>query len=159
MSARADFQRALRERDVPLLRRASAALFPEFPLPESEEEAIAQMHIARTMQSWMTLEERAYSHHWLVDRGLPTMLPPELRPGADRYRPEISKSVGVSHATGKEWLKDASPLIVQAMTRTVENNQDLIDKDPELLKDKILYARSDEFRRLFGVSTSKEVER
>lgn len=158
MSARSEFRAALRDRDIPLLIKASAVLFPDAPVP-TEAEALVQMHVARTMQGWMTIEERSYSHFWLLEQGLPSMLPPELLPKADRYRPEAKSAVGIVYATGKEWLKPAAPIIGMAMAKAVSDNAELIETDPELLRDKIAFAKSDEFQRLFGVLTALEVER
>lgn len=157
--AQQQFRQALRDRDVPLLMLASKVLFPADQQPADEQEATAQMHVARTMQGWMTLEERAYSHFWLLDRGIPTMLPPALRPKAERYKPDIKASVGIAWGTGKEWLKPAGPLLIGAMISTVQENQELIEGDPELLRDKIIFAKNDEFKRLFGAVNAREVER
>lgn len=158
MSARSEFQQALRSRDVPLLMKASAILFPNFRIAD-EAEATIQMHIARTMQGWMTVSERAYSHFWLEEKGLPSFLPDELLPRAEQYRPDRMSAVGIACSTGKEWLKPALTIIRGAMSKTVDDHQELIEGNPSLLRDKIQYARSDEFKRLFGVPTSREVER
>lgn len=158
-SAQSEFRQALRDRDVPLLMKASKVLFPKDQQPADETEATAQMHIARTMQGWMTVEERAYSHFWLKDRGFPSMLPNELLPWAERFEPAIRSGVGIACGTGKEWLKPALPLIQGAMAKTVIDRQELIETDPDLLRDKIKFAHNDEFRRLFGVPTAREVER
>lgn len=159
MSARSEFRQALRDRDVPLLRKAWAVLFPDEPQPVDEREATAQMHIARTMQGWMRLEERAYSHFWLKEHGLPSLLPKELLPKAEQYRPDVNSAVGLSVKSSKDWLKPALPYVLSAMQSTVLNHQELIEGDPERLKDEVQFARRDEFKRLFGVETATEVER
>lgn len=159
MGARREFQQALRDRDVPALMRLSKGLFPVGQQPKDEKEAVAMMHIARTAASFLSMAARSYSHFWCQDNGVPSMLPAHLLPKAERFRPTVQKAVGIALATGKEWLKPAMPLIGMAMAKQVSDNAELIDGDPDLLRDKILFAKGDEFKRLFGVLTPSEVER
>jgi hypothetical protein len=157
--AQARFRRALRERDVPALIEASRILFKPEQQPSDHAQAEAMMHWARAGADWLELEHRSFSHFWLLDKGVPSPLPPCLEPEARRYRPEIKSSVGVAYGTGKEWLKPAAPLIHGAMLKAVVDHAELIETDPDQLRDEIQFARRDEFQRLFGVFDAKEVER
>lgn len=65
------------------------------PQPESDEEALRAMHAARTAASSIPLRLRAYSHAWLAERGLPSLLPDELRPRAERMYPVPAIAVGL----------------------------------------------------------------
>lgn len=159
MGVRREFQQALRDRDVPALMRLSKLLFPVEQQPKDEREAVAMMHIARTQSSFLSMAQRAYSHFWCEDNGVPTMLPPHLLPKAEQWRPKIENVVGIALSSGKEWLKPALPIMGMAMARQVADNAELIEADPELLRDKILFAKGDEFKRLFGALTPAEVER
>ena len=159
MGARREFQQALRDRDVPALMRLAKLLFPADQQPKDEREAVAMMHIARTSASFLSISARAYSHFWCQDHGVPSMLPAHLLPKAEQHRPTVQKAVGIALATGKEWLKPAIPMLGMAMAKQVTDNAELIDSNPGLLRDKILFAKGDEFKRLFGVVTPAEVER
>lgn len=159
MGARREFQQALRDRDIPALMRLSKVLFPADQQPKDERDALAMMHIARTGASFLSMAARSYSHFWCQDNGVPSMLPAHLLPKAERFRPTVKKAVGIALATGKEWLKPAIPILGMAMAKQVTDNAELIEGDPGLLRDKILFAKGDEFKRLFGALTPSEVER
>lgn len=156
---RPQFRRALADRDIPALMHLSSLFMPVGQQPRDEAEATVFMHVARVTSDWLDVEARSYSHFWLIDHGLPSLLPPHLLPKAERYRPEIAASVGIACGTGKAWLKPALPLIRGAMVKAVEDNAELVETDPDLLRDKIQFARRDEFQRLFGAYDATEVER
>lgn len=152
------FRQAMVSGDVKMLQGIWSKV-TGLPAPETVQEAEIQMHVARTATKSLPDQTRCYSHWWLKDRGLPSLLPPDLFPKADRFKPVIKSSVGIAVGTGKDWLKPALPLVMGAMVKAVENNAELIEGNPDLLRDKIQFARRDEFRRLFGAYDATEVER
>lgn len=159
MAAREDFRQALIDGDVRLLRRIWASVFPGHPQPKDAAEAETTLHIARTAAESIPLKLRAYSHRWLLERNLPSQLPDALKPKAEQLCPHIAEGVGIAMNTSKEWLKPALPLVRRAMERTVEDMFANGDRDPGLVKSRIIAARGDEMRRLFGAPTAKEIER
>jgi hypothetical protein len=159
MTARSEFRQALRDADPAALRRIWTAVFPDMPQPNDDAEAAVTMHMTRTSAAWLPERARFYSHQWLVERGLPSMLPEKLKAKAERYYANVQPGVGIALRSDKEWLKPALPSLVGAMQRAVIDRQELITADPERLKDEILIAKNDEFRRLFGAATAREMER
>lgn len=65
-------------------------LLARFPNLGTDREALITLHLARTKLDTIPLKLRLYSDAWLKDRGLPSMLPEELRP------PVIADVVGIS---------------------------------------------------------------
>lgn len=93
------------------------------------------MHRARTEASSLRFRLRAYSHRWLVDRGIPSGLPDELRPKAERIYPVVVDAVGVSvHSRRREEAK----AIQTAMSSKVLEMYADGDKDPALVKKEIM---------------------
>jgi hypothetical protein len=152
------FRQAMVSGDVVMLQRIWSKV-TGLPAPETAQEAEIQMHVCRTKSDAIPVQQRCYSHWWLKERGYPSLLPPEMLPKADRFKPEIRPAVGIAVGTSKTWLKPALPSIMGAMVKEVENNAELITADPDLLRDKIQFARRDEFKRLFGAFDATEVER
>jgi hypothetical protein len=64
--------------------------------PMSRHDAEICFHMARTQAQSVTEKKRYYSHHWLVERGLDSLLPDEMKPSALRVYPAIVKAVGIS---------------------------------------------------------------
>src|SRR5437868_1304713 len=93
--------------DVEGLRRAWAKVGPKMPQPATYEQAEIIMHYARTQARWLNLKGRAYSHAWLRERLLPSGLPDELKPRAERLCPVIAEAVGISVNFGGGYLKPA----------------------------------------------------
>lgn len=95
MSVTAAFRRFLADLDVAGVRRLWRAANPGMPQPESDEEALVSIHMARTAMESIELRSRAYSHAWLRERGLPSLLSDELRPRAERMYPVAVTAVGI----------------------------------------------------------------
>src|ERR1044072_6980895 len=89
-------RRCLEECDVAGIRALWAQIPPGMPQPHTDAEALATIHRARTEANSIALRLRAYSHRWLEDRGLPSGLPDELRPRAERMYPRVVDGVGIS---------------------------------------------------------------
>ena len=118
MSADA-FRRALEDGDVAALRSAWSSLFPGLPQPRSDAQAEIVMHRARTEAGSVSLKARAWSHRWLVDHDLPSGLPDELRPRAERIYPRIAAGVGIVVKATAEHHKPAALYIRKAMEGAV----------------------------------------
>lgn len=96
MNHAAEFRRCLDECDVPAVRALWAHVAPELPQPRDDAEALASIHGARTYTRALPFWKRAYSHSWLVERGLPSGLPDHLRPRAERLYPRVVDAVGIA---------------------------------------------------------------
>ena len=91
-----EFKRCLIDLDTEAAIRLWPSVFPHSPLPSGHEEILLVLHFARTKTEALAFRLRAYSHSWLCDRGLPSALPDNLKPRADRLYPRIVEAVGVS---------------------------------------------------------------
>jgi hypothetical protein len=144
------FRQALEEGDVKLVRRLAAYVMPHLPQPASDAEAEATMHLCRTGRGNITLKARAYSHKWLLERGLPSHLPDHLKPSAERLYPRVVEAVGISVKSRNPLLKDAMASVQRSMELVVEDMYANGDKDPARVKTRMMEAHDDEMRRLFG---------
>ena len=91
-----DFLRCLEEVDVAGVRRLWQHVSPHLPQPKDDAEALATIHVARTQSEAIGFRLRAYSHRWLIDRNLPSMLPDIMGPKAERTYPRVVEAVGIS---------------------------------------------------------------
>lgn len=145
------FRALLQEGDVDGLRRGWVELFPNMPAPKSREQAEIVMHHARTAAETITLRARAYSHRWLVERGLPSGLPDRLKPSAERLYPRRVAGVGISVNARSPILQPAMVLVRQAMEGAVlEAEADGRLTDSEFVAGRMAEARAREMRALFG---------
>lgn len=119
----AAFRRALEDGDIKRLRGMWAQLAPHLPQPESEEAAEIVMHLARTEATSIGFKFRAYSHRWLSERGLPSGLPDELRPRAERIEPIQALAVGISYTFRTPHLKPAAEEVRRSMEHAVLDAQ------------------------------------
>lgn len=139
------FREALERLDVPLLRKMWAHAKPNMPQAANDDEALIVAHMTRTQMGAIRFRHRAYSHAWLVERGLPSQLPDHLRPRAERICPVIVPAVGIatrnSHAVAL--------LIRRAMVEAV---LDAGVHDSDLTKRAILSARAKARKQLLGIT-------
>lgn len=146
------FLEVLERRDVAGYRKLSREFLPQYPQPESAEAAEAAMHIATTQTGGAAFKARAYSHAWLLERGLPSMLPDELRPKAQRVHPVTVKAVGISVNFRSRFMKGAENQVRGVMEDAVLDAYANGDQDREAqIKRNMLEARDREMRALFGV--------
>lgn len=138
------FRQALEELDVALARKIWAHVMPHMPQPASDDETIVCMHIARTAMQSIRFRSRAYSHAWLVERALPSQLPDQLRPLAERMYPQPVAAVGIA----VRYRTPISLAIRGAMEGAV---LDAGVKDSSLTKRAILSARAKARKQLLGV--------
>lgn len=146
----AEFRAALESGDVALLRKASAKAFPGAPQPESYEQAEMAMHSARTQAASIAFKARAYSHRWLSERGLPSQLPDELRPKAERLYPTIVEAVLVAVIPGDEAMRPIAKLIERAQCDAVEDAYAHKRTDPAFVRERMAEARTRTLRELIG---------
>lgn len=97
------------------------------------------LHMARTQTQSIDLAKRQYSHRWLKERGLPSMLPEKDHP------PEKAVSVGIA-------VKSAVP-VVQVALHDAMRDAVLVayadgEKDPKRIKALMMEAKERELRGL-----------
>jgi hypothetical protein len=116
-----------------------------------DAQALVMIHLARTAASSMPVDLRAYSHRWLVDRGLPSKLPDRLKPKAERLYPRVAAAVGISVIAQREAYKPASVEIRQAMEHAVlEAEADGRLTDTAFVRTRLLAAGHKVRKKLFG---------
>lgn len=148
------FREALESANVPLVRKLAAHLFPHLPPPKSDAEAEIVMHIARTAGDNIMHKCRAYSHAWLMERGLPSQLPQHMRKKAEQMYPITVKSVGISVKGSSELGRQVAPLIRGAMEDAViETYADGYADQPQIVKSRMLEKRSEAVKKLLGKVT------
>jgi hypothetical protein len=141
---REHFREALERLDIPLVRKIAAHVMPQYPVSQDDADALVSAHMARTGIPQIRFRLRAYSHAWLLERGLPSQLPDNLRPRAERIYPVSVPAVGIAvknrHAVAL--------LIRQAMLDAVA---DAGVHDSVLTKRAIMSARAKARRQLLGI--------
>lgn len=144
-------RRALEDLDVPTVRRLWQHMAPHLSQPRDDAEALACMHRARTEARSISVIERAYSHRWLEDRGLPSGLPDELKPRAERLYPRIASAVGIAVSMRDKGLAPAAVEIRQAMEVAVlEAEADGKLLRASFVKGRMMAARERIKKQLFG---------
>ena len=125
--------------------------FSHLAQPKTDAEMLQMLHLARTQSAFLPNRLRFYSHCWLLERGLPTMLPDELRPAADRMYPRKQTAVGISVNSSSELLKPILPHVRNAMETAVsELYADGKSEDIPLIKSRMFEARTTVVRKLLG---------
>ena len=146
-----DLRRCLETMDVPGFRVMWNHFFPHMPVPVDNSEMVAAMHMARTNAKFMAKRGRAYSHAWLTERGLPSMLPDELKPSAERMYPQVVNVVGISVNASSPVGKLIVPMVREAMEKSVlESFADDV-KDPAVVKQRMMEAKERTMKKLIGV--------
>lgn len=117
----------------------------------SVEDVEELMHKARTEAENISFKARAYSHAWLVERGLTSMLPEELKPKAQRLYPVIAETVAISMNFKSKFMKPAEKIVEKAMSNAVADIYANGDQaNIELTRKRIQEAKSYEIGKLFG---------
>jgi len=96
MSLPAAFRDCLDIGDAARLLKIYGSVYPKMPAPKDLGEAWVILHQARTGAKSVRLEKRLYSHAWLMERGLKSSLPDELRPKVQQVCAVIVSAVGVA---------------------------------------------------------------
>lgn len=144
------FRNLLTSGDVEGLRAFWRNASPHLPQPESREQAEIVMHRARTEAASLPIEKRAYSHRWLCDRGLPSGLPDELKPRAERIYPRVVSAVGISVKASSERLKPLAAIVERAMADAVEEAYADGRTDPAFIKARMAEVKDRTWRSLIG---------
>jgi len=146
-----DFRRCLEDLDVIGARKLWLAQAPHLPQPETNDEALAALHMARTAADSIPFRKRAYSHSWCIEHGIPSRLPDTMKPSAERLYPRDVWMVGISVRLSSKALEPAAQEIRIAM----ENAVHYAVADGRLLDVEHVRARMNEAKettkkRLFG---------
>jgi hypothetical protein len=151
MSKQDDFRAALVAGDVRLLRRMWSSWFPHLPQVKNAHEAEIVMHHARTQAESIPLKHRAYSHRWLLERELPSGLPDQLRPSAERMYPVAAKAVGISVNMRSPYMAPAVVEVRGSMEHAVlEAEADGLLGDTTHVSRRMTEAKNRTMRALFG---------
>ena len=134
MTASAALRECMASCDVAQLLRIWPELFPAYPALDHHQ-ALAVLHRARTESASVCKTARVYSHHWLIERGLPSGLPDELRP-------VIAEAVGISVRARDPLRADVANAIHDAMRDVVLDMYANGDTGPALVKRRMAEARS-----------------
>lgn len=149
MAEAEQFRQALEDGDIPLLRRIWAEASPHLPQPGTDEDAEAVMHQARTQAESVSFSRRAYSHHWLRERGMFSSLPHELRPKAEQLYSNIVEAVGVAV---RSEIPGLAPALEKAMSDAVAECYADGKTDPIFVRGRIALAKETYLNSVFGVN-------
>jgi hypothetical protein len=146
-----EFARCLVTCDVPGIRRLWKHVQPNLTQPNNDREALFCIHNARTQMGTLSLRLRAYSHAWLLDHGLPSALPDELKPKAERMYPRTVEAVGIACKGSSEIGRSIAPIIQGAMVNAVlDIYADQRSPDPVFVKGRMMDARRSTIKKLIG---------
>ena len=151
MQHSAEMRRCLESCDVAQLRKLWAHIAPNMPQPQTDADALVSLHIARTKASTLAFNSRAYSHRWLTDQGLPSGLPDNLKPKADRLFPRIVEGVGISVNAASALFKPITTIVRGAMEDAVMEAYCDKHTEPEFVKQRMMEAKEKAVRKLLGI--------
>jgi hypothetical protein len=116
------------------------SIAPHLPQPRNDAEVLTSIHCARTYAQSIAFRLRAYSHAWLVERGLPSGLPDYLRPSAERMYPRVVDAVGIAVGAPPH-RRELGLAVRHAMSDAVEDCYADGNKDPAFVKARMFEAR------------------
>ena len=151
MGAADEFRQLLEAGDVAQLRAAWKRLAPNMPQPETHDQAEIVMHYARTESRSVRFRCRAYSHRWLTERDLPSALPDDLRPRAERIYPRVVEAVGFSLKFRTSFMAPAEKEVRAAVANEIESCYADGRTDPEFVRQRMELAKRKAVKSLFGV--------
>lgn len=146
----AAFRNLLEAGDIEGLRSFWRVQAPHLPQPETRADAEIVMHRARTEAESVSFKARAYSHRWLCERAIPSGLPDDLKPKAERIYPRVVSAVGISVKTASPILKPIAAEVEKAMADAVEDMYADGRTDPALVKARMAEVRQAKWRELIG---------
>jgi len=147
MSTTSAFRACLDAGDAVELRRLWAVLSPHLHQPTDDREVAVVLHRARTGAASVALHRRLYSHAWLTERGIPSGLPDELRPPAERGGARVMSAVGVSVRARAPERKELAAAIEAAMAAAAAEAFDSGITDPTFVSARMWEARDRVLRR------------
>lgn len=140
----AEMRRCLLDCDVVQLRKLWMHVAPDMPQPENDHAALISIHLARTMARFIPFRARAYSHRWLTDQGLPSKLPDQLKPRAERIYPRVVNAVGISSMAGPGKQTPFNRAIQNVMSDAVlETYADGHSHQPDIVHARMMEKRAD----------------
>lgn len=145
-----EYVRCLEELDVEGITRLHRANSPHMPAPANRKEALASLHLARTLSAAVREQLRFYSHRWLTDAGYPSGLPDELKPRAERAYPQTTEGVGISVNARSSLFRPIVGHIRGAMESAVLDAYADGKRDPLFVKERMREARTREIKKLVG---------
>lgn len=147
----AELRRCLEQIDVVGIRELWQHVSPHLLQPQSDLEALAAIHMARTSSQSLAFKLRAYSHRWLLDHELPSQLPDELKPKAERIYPVVARAVGISVNSKSELFKPIVSMVRGAMEDSVKESYADGRTDPVFIKTRMMEARKTVVKQLLGI--------
>jgi hypothetical protein len=140
------------EGDHSKLRRVWGEVFPHLPGPKTDEEAEIVLHHSRTQTARVPFKLRAWSHKWLVERELPSALPDELKPKAERLYPVVAEAVfvGVGLNDMRGAMRPALDEIRDAMANAAGEAMADGHRDTAFIRGRMQEARTAAQTKLFG---------
>lgn len=141
-----DLRHVLYSLDVAGARRLWCSISPA-PQPATDDEILATLHLARTQSRAVRFRQRAYSHYWLLDHGLPSGLPDQLRPRAERLYPVVVEGVGVGAMISRPYSSLLQRAAIDAIQDVYANEG--AHPPVSLVKARIDEARRNERRKLW----------
>lgn len=144
------FRGALEQCDVALVRKMWSHIAPNMPQPQTDHDALVQIHYARTLAVAIKFRLRAYSHCWLSERGLPSGMPDWLKPRAQRMYPVVVSSVGIAVRGNSEVGRRIAPIIQRAMSDAVNDAYAEGRQEPSFVKARMMEARQTTIGKLLG---------
>lgn len=147
------FRELLESGDVLALLKCWATIAPHLPCPDGYEQGEITMHIARTATESVSFNKRAYSHAWLTERMLPSQLPDNLKPKAERLYPRVVSAVMIGAKARNPYFEPAVQEAQKAMEHAVlDAEADGRLEDAAFVKSRMMEARERTYRQLFGAS-------
>jgi len=146
VSLAAEMRRCLEALDIAGIRRLWRHAAPGMPQPESDDDALIAIHIARTASETIDFKLRAYSHSWLAERDIPSQLPDSLRPRAERLYPRVAEAVGIAALIQRPY----TPVVQGVMRDAVAECYADGERCPKVIRGLMMERRAREMKRLLG---------
>lgn len=143
-------QRLIEDLDVDGVLNLWNEVFPHIQKPISRASALVILHMARTQMRSVRMRLRAYSHCWLIDRGMPSQLPDQLRPRAERLYPRVVEGVGFAFGTTSPIVKPAAPIVTGRVTDTILECYADNTTDPAYVQPRMMDTYRKTMHELFG---------
>jgi len=128
-------RRCLIDCDINGIRKLWAHVAPHLiSEAQDDEQTLISIHMARTTAESIPFRFRAYSHRWLTERSLPSQLPDDMKPRAERMYPRVISAVGICVATLGNKKTDYHLAVMRGMGDVVENYYADGIEDPATIK-------------------------
>lgn len=143
-------RRAIADLDVGIAKAHWESIFPKLPRC-ADSQILTMLHIARTRVPGIAPRLRVHSHEWLLDRGLPSFLPDEMKPKCEQAGPRVVTGVGISINFRNPILKPIGAQVERAMSDAVlEAAADGKLNDAAHVRGRMMDAKTRTIRKLIG---------